>query len=60
MTYKFLYHTLFAAIDDALELLERGETGSAARILQTALDRAENEHLNYDIIPEENDEKAGL
>ena len=58
MSYKRLYHLLFAVIDDALELLERGETDAAAHILQAALDNAENEHLDYDIIPEENDEKA--
>ena len=60
MSYKQLYHALFAAIDDSLQLLENGNTAAAARVLQKALENAENEHLQYDIISEENDEKAGF
>lgn len=58
MTYKYLYHLLFAAIDDALTLLERGETRKAARLLQTRLTQAEEEHLKYDMLPDKGEEKV--
>ena len=60
MSYKYLYHLLFAAIDDALTLLERGETLKAAHLLQTRLTQAEEEHMKYDMLPDEGEGKAGF
>ena len=52
MTYKSLYLRLVAAIDDALTLLEDGKIVSAIALLQKALTRAEEAHLDNDIISE--------
>lgn len=52
MTYKTLYLQLVAAIDDALTLLEDGKIVSAIELLQNALARAEEAHMENDIIPE--------
>lgn len=52
MTYKTLYLQLVAAIDDALTLLEDGKIVSAIALLKKALVRAEDAHMETDIIPE--------
>ena len=51
-TYKILYLRLVAAIDDALMLLEAGKIVSAIELLKKALVRAEEAHMETDIIPE--------
>ena len=53
MTYRILYLQLVAAIDDALTLIEDGKIVSAIALLQNALIRAEEAHMENDIIPEE-------
>ena len=52
MTYKTLYLQLVAAIDDALTLLEAGKIIPAIELLKKALVRAEEAHMETDIIPE--------
>ena len=52
MTYKILYLRLVAAIDDALTLLEDGKIVPAIALLKKALVRAEEAHMETDIIPE--------
>ena len=52
MTYRVLYLQLVAAIDDALTMLEAGKSDSAAVLLQQALTRAEEAHMETDSIPE--------
>lgn len=52
MTYKALYRALVAVIDDALTLIEDGKIVSAIELLQNALTRAEEVHMETDIIPE--------
>ena len=52
MSYKILYFQLVAAIDDALTLIEDGKIVSAIALLQNALTRTEEAHMETDIIPE--------
>ena len=52
MTYKALYRALVTVIDDALTLIEDRKTVSAIELLQNALTRAEEAHMETDIIPE--------
>ena len=52
MSYKTLYLRLVGEIDDALTLIEDGKIVSAIDVLQKALSRAEEAHMENDIIPE--------
>lgn len=51
-SYKKLYFFLFAAISDAAEHLERGETVLACDRLLRAQREAETVHMEFDILPE--------
>lgn len=43
--YQEMYALLCGGASDALDALEAGETAEAARVLQTALDQAEERYL---------------
>lgn len=53
MTYKKLYFMLFSAIADALRELQSGRIVTAIDILLRASERAEEAHMETDILPDE-------
>ena len=52
-SYKELYFMLFGALEDAIELLERGENITAIDRMITAQQTAEEQVMELDIIPDE-------
>jgi len=44
--YEKLYHRLFAAMDDAVELMDSGNLSSARQTLIDAMLAAEEEYIN--------------
>jgi len=51
-SYRKLYFYLFAAMADAIEHLEQGETLPACDRLIRAQREAEAAHMEFDILPE--------
>lgn len=52
MSYKKLYLMLFSAITDALGELQSGRIVSAMHILLRASEKAEDAHMETDILPD--------